>query len=142
MEKIFDYKVVIDDNENGTLFIQRNIDSDFESLCNLGSIHGKSASDINELANYMLAKAGMEVTHELVSVWEDTMKNQKDDLNFVRTEMRKALKKMADPSVSVREKKENLAIYQTMCATAQMIINASKLELAYEAIDTNRKRIK
>lgn len=142
MENIYDYKVVISDNGRGTLFIKPTFDSVFEELTDLGNLEGKSAVEVNEIASVALRSNDLQISHELETVWEDKAKDTKDDLKYVRKEMKKLLKFLSNPEVSVSDKKNNLAIYQTMCASAQMIVNASKLELAYETINTKRKLLK
>lgn len=142
MAKIIDYKVSLENNGHGILLVQHELGQDFQELCDLGYVHGKPAQEVNELANYALQEHDLSVATELVSVWEDSMKDQKDDLSLVRNEMRKVLKELSNKNISTTEKKDKLPIYQTMCATAQMIINSAKLELALQTINTAKKQIK
>ncbi len=142
MSKIIDYKVSLENNGHGILMVQYNIGEDFQELCDLGYVHGKPAQEVNELADYALQEHDLSVATELVSVWEDSMKDQKDDLSFVRTKMRAVLRELSNKEISMTEKKEKLGIYQTMCAASQMIINSAKLELALQTINTAKKQIK
>lgn len=137
--KIEGYKILINEKGEHNLFAIVKEGDDEDEFVRVGSIPGASmlnSTEIEKEAKTLLAQHGFEIVDKKASHFDDKgyVINQKEDLNYIRTQMRKVLKNLADPNVKLSEKKEMLPIYQTMCQSSQMITNACKLELQIEKI--------
>lgn len=133
-EKIYAYKIEVDEKGIGSLWILRSPEDVFERFTEVGDVSGKSADQVSEIAKSFLKAYDLEVSQEVVESVGYTKEQKSDikDLQYVRKQMKTILEKLADPNVPVDRKKEMLAIYQTMCASASIITSACKLELAFQ----------
>jgi len=132
--KIQDYKVEINEYGVGTLIVIAN--GEKEIVGDIGKVEGKSAKEIDEIAKQFLEINDYVISskQEIITV---STQDQQADLSLIRTEMRKILKVLGNPNTSIKEKKELLDIYQTMCASAKVITDTCKLELVFARLNSS-----
>ena len=136
--KVNDYKVEIDEKGLGRLNVL--VAGEWTEVSDIGVVSGMSADAASERAKSYLKAYDYEIV-PVMKEKEDgellpdaSMSDQLSDLAFVRLQMKKIIKKLADKNVPVSEKKSMLPIFQTMCASAQIMANTCKLEMSIRKI--------
>ena len=133
--KVNDYKVTIGNDGVGELSVL--VSGEWSAIGDIGVVSGMSADAVSERAKSYLKAYDYEIVPAIDTVAElpdMEMSDQLEDLAFVRLQMKKIIKKLADKSIGVAEKKAMLPVFQTMCASAQIIANTCKLEMSIKKI--------
>lgn len=130
MKNIIDYKTTMNKEGKWELVIVTQDQAveryDVVEYCHLVN---PSAKDINDAVTYIFQKEQLNLVKD-----KNYMVDQKVDLNYVRVQMRKIIKNLADDSKTLEEKKETLDVYATVCNASNILVKTCSLELAIDKV--------
>lgn len=130
MKNIIDYKTTMNKEGKWELVIvtQDQVVERYDVVeyCHLVN---PNAKDINDAVTYIFQREQLNLVKD-----KNYMVDQKVDLNYVRVQMRKIIKNLADDSKSLEEKKENLDVYGTVCNASNILVKTCALELAIDKV--------
>lgn len=125
MKKIISYKVKQDENGKWH-FTAITPEQDFIDEI-LYVNENANAKEVNESVKTILAQ------YEIVE--SEYMIDQKADLSYVRTQMRKIIKRLANEEFSLDERKDYLDVATAITQSSNVITKAISLELACDKFE-------
>ena len=127
MIKIISYKTKLDEN-NKWHFTAITPEQDLIDEI-LYVRENASANEVNEAAKNFMFSQGFEL------VKPEYMPDQKTDLSYVRTQMRKIIKRLSDDNAPLNDRKEYLDIATAITQSSNVITKAVSLELACDKFE-------
>lgn len=132
--KVNEYKLKMLENGNGMLTVYKGVNE--IEVCEVKGLDGLTAEQMTERALLELKTRDIELVKDYK---ENYMVDQKVDLSLVRLAMRDVLKTMRNKDLTIEEKKQLLPIAQQTCASAQIMVNTCKMELAIDVFNKGKK---
>lgn len=134
MKKIISYKTKLDENGNwhfvGITPEQDVID---ENLSDYYDLDNATSSQVNKAVENFMNK------NDIVLAKKEYMPDQKIDLSYVRTQMRKIIQKLSNENSPLDERKEYLDIATAITQSSNVITKAVSLEISLDKIEKSQK---
>lgn len=134
MERVNNYKVKIDGQGNGQLYVIKNNEEKY--IGDLGNVSGKDAQFVNELALMYLANNEIEISNcqDLICDYGKFMEDKNADMNFIRKYMKRIVKAMDNNELTREEKEQNRQDFAIQIMACKTLADTYKIDIAYNKV--------
>lgn len=134
MKKIISYKTKLDENNKWHFVaITENQDIIDENLNDYYDLDNATSAQVNKAVEDYMRNNDIKLSKP------EYMIDQKADLSYVRTQMRKIIQKLSNENSPLDERKEYLDIATAITQSSNVITKAVSLEISLDKIEKSQK---